>query len=175
MSTTPMVKINGQKEEKIHWIVSKVNICLLTSQSAREPTLGAAAPARAAPFQGHRSVPGTPLVSRLPHSPSSNAITSPSQGVSSLTVALFPPSNALGIRDRKQELTTVQTANNLTLGGWFTCWPWVLWNSWATAAKASELGSCGTAGTELVVASGGSEETLTGGGGEPKKEKDVKA
>lgn len=49
------------------------------------------------------------------------------------------------------------------------------WNSWATAAKASELGNCGTVGTEFVVACGSSEETLTGGGGEPKNEKVIKA
>lgn len=48
-----------------------------------------------------------------------------------------------------------------------TCCPCVVWNSWATAAKASELGSCGTLGTEFAVTCGGSEGTLAGGGGEP--------
>lgn len=48
-----------------------------------------------------------------------------------------------------------------------TCCPCVVWNSWATAAKASELGSCGTVGTEFAVTCGASEGTLAGGGGEP--------
>lgn len=53
------------------------------------------------------------------------------------------------------------------MSGQVTCCPCVVWNSWATAAKASELGSCGTEGTEFAVTCGGSEGTLAGGGGEP--------
>lgn len=49
-----------------------------------------------------------------------------------------------------------------------TCCPCVVWNNWATAAKASELGNCGIVGTELAVTWGGSEVTFAGGGGEPK-------
>lgn len=75
-------------------------------------------------------------------------------------------------RKKKWETTPTEpsSANHLFIQQ-LTCWPWVVWNSWATAAKASELGNCGMVGMEFVGACASSEEAFTGGGGEPKKQR----
>lgn len=71
---------------------------------------------------------------------------------SRLSIPTFPPNFTQKLKGIREQVT---------------CCPCVVWNNWATAAKASELGSCGTAGTEFAATCGGSEGTLAGGGGEP--------